>query len=79
MKSAAFTTCIIHINQTNEIHNPKAIISLIHKDTRINQKTTISMKALGFAILANANISHEVIKYFKESLSNNFFDLCSEI
>lgn len=79
IKSAAFCTCIIHINQSAEIHSHKAIISLIHNETKINQKTTTSMKALGFAILAKANKTHDEIKYFKESLSNNFLDLCSHI
>lgn len=64
IKSAAFTGCNIHINPTAITHNHKLNNQSINNATKINQNTTISINALGFAIPARANNTHDNSTYF---------------
>jgi hypothetical protein len=70
MKSAAFTGCKIHIIPTAMTHNHRLNNPSINNATNINQNTTISINALGFAIPASANKTHDIIRYLNSFLLN---------
>ena len=65
--SGAFAICIIPMNPTVIIPNPMAMILSIHSPTSNNPNNAISINAVCLAINARANITHEMMIYFKES------------
>ena len=73
IKSAALTGCNIHIIPIAIIHNHRLKNESISIATSIKPNTTISMKALGFAIPASANNIHDKTIYLKVSLLNSDF------
>lgn len=65
--SGALAIFNIHIIPMVMIPVPKAIILLIHSHKSSSPNNAISINAVGLAISAQANITHEMIIYLSES------------
>lgn len=65
--SFALPTCMIPVIPTVMIPSPIAIILSIHSPTSSKPNNAMSMNAVGFAILAQANITQEMMIYLSES------------
>jgi len=68
IRSLAFAICNIHVIHTTITQNQIAIIEFIRNAKRSIQNKTISINAVGFAIVARAKNTHEIAIYFSVSL-----------
>lgn len=68
--SGALLIFRIPVIPTVMIPNPIAMILSIQRPTSNSPKSAISINAVGLAILAQANIAHEMMIYLRESQCN---------